>query len=409
MRTAYRCRAYPDDVQQQVLARTFGCVRVAWNQTLAARRRLWAAEGKSLSYAASDAALTALKKDPSLPFLSEVSSVPLQQALRHQHQAFGAFFAGRARYPRFKSRRSRQSAHYTRSAFSLRGGVLHLAKTSGPLRFVWSWPDVDLAGLNPTMVVISRDPDGRWYVTFAVDTDPPAPLLPTGRAVGVDLGVRDFAVTSDGQKIANPRHLERKARNLARHQRRLARCQAGSANRAKAKIKVARAYRKVRDARRDFLHRTSTQLARDHDVIVIEDLAVNNMVRNRHLARAIADCGWGEFRRQLGYKCQRYGRELVVIDRWYPSSKTCSACGHRLLGLSLATRAWTCPSCRARHDRDINAAKNILAAGLAAARGTPGDACGAGVRHSGTSRVRPAVKQEPQPARTGIPALQGRE
>jgi putative transposase len=339
MRTAYRCRAYPDAAQQQVLARTFGCVRVAWNQTLAERQRLWRAERRSLSYAASDAALTAMKNDPGLAFLREVSSVPLQQALRHQHQAFSAFFAGRARYPRFKSRRGRQSAHYTRSAFSLRGGMLRIAKTCGPLRFVWSWPDIDLAGLNPTMVVVARDPDGRWYVTFAVDRDPPAPLPPAGRAVGVDLGVRDFAVTSDGQKIANPRHLARKARSLARYQRRLARCQRGSANRTKARAKAARAHRRARDARRDFLHRTSTRLARDHDLIVIEDLAVRNMLQNRRLARAIADCGWAEFRRQLAYKCHRYGRHLVVIDRWYPSSKTCSACRHRLGALSLATRA----------------------------------------------------------------------
>jgi putative transposase len=403
MRTAYRCPAYPDQAQQQVLARTFGCVRVVWNQTLAERRRLWHAEGRSLSYAASDAALTAMKKDPDLAFLREVSSVPLQQALRHQHQAFGAFFAGRARHPRFKSRRSRQAAHYTRSAFSMRGGVLRIAKTSRPVRFAWSWPDVDPARLDPTMVVVSRDPDGRWYVTFAADRDPPAPLRPARRAVGVDLGVRDFAVTSGGQRIANPRHLERKARNLARYQRRMARCQRGSANRAKARAKAARAHRK------DFLHRTSARLARGNDMIVIEDLAIGNMVKNRRLARVIADCGWGESRRQLACKCRRYGRELVVIDRWYPSSKTCSACGHLLAELSLATRAWTCPSCRARHDRDINAATNILAAGLAAARGCPGDACGAGVRHSRTSRVQPAVKQEPQPARAGIPVLQGVE
>jgi putative transposase len=142
---------------------------------------------------------------------------------------------------------------------------------------------------------------------------------------------------------------------------------------------------------------------------VIEDLAVNNMIRNRHLARAISACGWGEFRRQLEYKCERYGRHLVVIDRWYPSSKTCSACGHLLADLSLSTRNWKCPSCGTRHDRDINAAKNILAAGLAVARGYAGNACGAGVRHSGSSRMRSAAKQEPRPARAGIPVLQGGE
>jgi len=406
---AYRCRAYPDHAQQAVLNRTFGCVRVVWNCTLAARQVRWHLQGKTASYAESDRALTAMKKDPHHAFLNEVSSVPLQQALRHQHKAFGAFFAGRARYPRFKSRRSRQCAHYTRSAFTMRGGQLRLAKMAAPVRFVWSWPDADVGTLNPAMVIVSREPDGRWYVTFTVDAAAPVPLEDTGHAIGIDLGVTDFATTSDGNKIANPRHLERKARRLARYQRRMARCQKGSANRRKAAAKVARAHRKVRNARSDFLHRASTSLVRRHDVIVIEDLNVSGMVRNRHLARAISDCGWGEFRRQLEYKCERAGRELVVIDRWYPSSKTCSACGHLLAGLSLSTRHWTCPRCRTRHDRDINAAKNILAAGRAVARAIQGDACGADVRHSGSSRVQSAVKQEPRPARAGIPVLQGGE
>ncbi len=409
MRTAYKCRAYPDEAQRQVLSRTFGCVRLVWNRTLAARHARWCHERTGTSYAQTDRALTEMKKDPDLAFLNEVSSVPLQQALRHQHKAFSAFFARRARYPRFKSRCSRQSAHYTRSAFSLRGGELRLAKTDAPLRFVWSWPEADLTGLDPAMVIVSREPDGRWYVTFTTDAPGPEPLPAAGYAAGVDLGVKDFAVTSGGERIVNPRHLERKARRLARYQRRLARCHRGSANRAKAAAKVARAHRKVRDARRDFLHRASTRLVRSADTIVIEDLNVSGMVRNRHLARAISDCGWGEFRRQLAYKCERTGRELVVIDRWYPSSKTCSACGYRLAELSLSTRHWTCPSCRSRHDRDINAAKNILAAGLAVARGSPGDACGADVRHSGSSRVRSAVKQEPWPVTAGIPVLQGGE
>ncbi len=309
-----------------MLARTFGCVRVVWNQTLAARRARYAAEGTGTSYAQTDRALTQLKKDPELAFLNEVSSVPLQQALRHQHKAFSAFFGGQARYPRFKSRRGCQSAHYTRRAFTLRGGELRLAKMAVPVRFVWSWPDVDITGLDPAMVIVSRESDGRWYLTFTIDTGPPGPLEQTGRAVGVDLGVRDFAVTSDGAKIASPRHLERKARSLARYQQRLARCQQGSANRAKAAAK-----------------------------------------------------------------------------------ETCSACAHLLAKLSLGTRRWTCPACGARHDRDVNATKNIPAAGRAVAPGSPGDACGAGVRHSGSSRVRPAVKQEPRPVTAGIPVLQGGE
>ncbi|NUW30186.1 IS200/IS605 family element transposase accessory protein TnpB [Nonomuraea sp. SMC257] len=204
---------------------------------------------------------------------------------------------------------------------------------------------------------------------------------------------------SDELEIINPRHLAKREHNLARYQRRMARRQRGSANRAKAKAKVARAHRKVRSSRTDFLHRTSARLVRDHDVIVIEDLAVKNMVRNRKLAKAISDSGWGAFRRMLEYKAAKNGRHLIVIDRWYPSSKTCSACGHLLAELSLSTRTWQCQSCGTRHDRDINAAKNILAAGLAVS------ACGGDVRHSGSSRVQSPVKQESQPVMAGIPRL----
>jgi len=265
-----------------------------------------------------------------------VSSVPLQQALRHQQVAFSNFFAGRARYPRYKSRTGRQSAEYTRSGFRYRDGKLFLAKTDTPLAFTWSWPNVDPASIDPTTVTVSKDPCGRWYVSFAVDVADPAPLPATS---AVDLGIKDFAVTSDGEKIPNPRRLARRERNLARYQRRMARKVKGSANRAKARAKVARAHRKIRTSRADFLHRASAR----------------------------------------------------------------SACGHLLADLSLKTRTWQCPSCGTRHDRDINAAKNILAAGLAVT------ARGADVRHSGFSRVQSAVKQEPRPATAGIPVHQGGE
>ena len=264
-------------------------------------------------------------------------------------------------------------------------------------------------------MTVSREPDGRWYVSFAVETAEPPPLPEGGRATGVDLGIKDFAVTSDGEKIANPRHLQRRARGLAR-------CQKGSQIRAKARAKVARAHRKVRAARSDFLHKTSTRLVRENDVIAVEDLNVTGMTRRpkrrpggnggwEHngaaaksgLNRSLGGVAFGEFRRQLEYKCERYGRTLIAIDRWYPSSKPCSACGHLLAKLSLSTRHWQCPSCGTRHDRDVNAAKNILAAGLAVS------ACGADVRPPGTSRVRSAVKQEPRRATAGIPVHQDRE
>jgi putative transposase len=407
MRTAYRCRVYPDADQQAMLNRTFGCVRVVWNRTLAARQARYTAERKSTSHAETDRALTAMKRDPELAWLNEVSSVALQQTLRHQHAAFGAFFAGRSRYPRFKSRRGRQSATYTRSAFRMHGAALHLAKMSVPLKVVWTWPDTDLAELNPTSVTVARDPAGRWFVTFHAEVPDPAPL-PAADGVGVDVGLHHFATLSTGQKIDHPRHWERHEKRLRRYQRRLARCQKGSANRQKARVKVARAHARIADARRDFLHKASTGLVAAHGVIAVEDLAVRNMVRNRRLARAISCSGWAQLRAMLEYKAERYGRHLVAVDRWYPSSKTCSSGGFLLAELSLATRAWPCPPCGTRHDRDINAAKNILAAGLAAAA-DGGDACGADVRHGEATPVQSAVKQEPARATARIPVLQGGE
>ena len=399
MRMAYRCRAYPSPGQQATLARTFGCVRVVWNRTLAARHERYATEGEGTSYAETDRALTAMKRQPEWAFLNEVSSVPLQQALRHQHRAFQAFFAQRARYPRFKSYRGRQAATYTRSAFCMRGGVLRLAKMSEPIPFVWTWPRADVASLDPASVTVTRDPARRWFVTFHVDVPDPVPLPAAGQDMGIDLGLTDLAVLSTGEKISHPRDWERHERNLKRWQRRLARCQKGSRNRAKRRVKVARAHARVADARRDFLHKLSTQIIRSNDVIAVEDLAVRNMVRNRSLARAISCTGWAELRAMLEYKAQRAGRTVVVVDRWHPSSKTCSACGHLLAALTLSTRVWQCPACGTRHDRDINAAKNILAAGLAVT------ACGADVRHSETTPMRSAAKQENLGATPGIPVL----
>ncbi|MEV0807583.1 RNA-guided endonuclease TnpB family protein [Micromonospora sp. NPDC050200] len=410
MRTAYKCRAYPTSEQVSVLNRTFGCVRVVWNRTLAARHARYHAEGKSTSYAETDRALTEMKRLPELTFLNEVSSVPLQQTLRHQHTAMTAFFAKRARYPPYKSRHGRQCASYTRSAFRMRDGQLSLGKTPGTLRVVWSWPDVDVTALDPSTVTVSRDPDGRWYVTFAVAVDAPDGPEPAGQVVGVDVGLTDFAVlsqpvpglTDDEGRIAHPKHMEGRERRLKRYQRMMARKRQGSANRAKARQKVARAHSRVRDARRDFLHRTSTALVRRFDAIAVEDLAVANMVRNRSLAKAISRTGWAEFRTLLAYKAHRDGRHLAVVDRWYPSSKTCSACGHLLATLSLGTRHWTCPSCGTRHDRDVNAAKNlVVAAGLAETR----NACGADVRHEGQPSVQSAMNQEPSRMTGGIPRL----
>jgi putative transposase len=307
--------------------------------------------------------LTEWKKLPELAFLNMVSPVPLQQALRHQRAAMRALFARRARYPRFKSRNAHRSASFTRSAFPLKCGALWLAKTTEPLAYVWSWTDVDPAGLDPSMVTVCRDSDGRWFVTFAVDVAAPTPAAPTGRDVGVDLGLKDFAVLCTGERIPNPRHMDRYERRLKRYRRILARKQRGSNDRRKARIEVARAH-------------------------------------NRRLAKSISRAGWPEFRQILAYKAARAGRTLSVADRWYASSKICSTCGHRLATLSLSSRAWQCPACGARHGRDVNAAKNILAAaGLAEAQ----NARGADVRPIGATLWQSAAKQETPRATVGVP------
>ncbi len=321
--------------------------------------------------------------------MAEVSSVPLQQTLRHLQSAFSAFFEKRAKYPRFKSRKtSRSSAEYTRSGFKYRDGRLYLAKIPEPLHIVWSRSLPE--GAVPSTVTVSRDSADRWFVSIRVGTAVDH-NEPTGGAVGVDAGITSLLTLSTGEKIPNPRHSDREGRRLAMAQRELARKKKGSKNRDKARLKVARVLGRAADRRRDYLHKVTTRLVRENQTVVIEDLPASNLVRNRKLVRAIVDASWSEMRSMLEYKCAWYGRELIVIDRWFPSSKTCSACGRIADSLPLYVREWACGACGVRHDRDVNAARNILAAGLAVS------ACGAGVRprRETPSRVgRPAKKQE---------------
>ncbi|MFD0905422.1 RNA-guided endonuclease InsQ/TnpB family protein [Actinomadura sediminis] len=395
VKRAFRYRFYPTGEQAAELLRTFGCVRLVYNRALEERTRAWYGEQRRVTYAESSAALTAWKKTGELAFLNEVSSVPLQQALRHLQTAFTNFFAGRARYPRFKSRKkSRQSAEYTRSAFKCRDGELTLAKMPGALDIVWSRPLP--AGSEPSTVTVSRDAAGRWFVSILCEDRVTGPA-PAERAVGVDAGLTSLVTLSTGEKVANPRYERRDRRRLARAQKDLARKVKGSANRDKARRKVARIHARIADRRRDHLHKLSTRLVHENQVVVIEDLGVRNMVKNRSLARAISDVAWRELRSMLECKAGWYGRELVVIDRWFPSSKLCSECGTVAGELPLGAREWRC-RCGAVHDRDVNAARNLLAAGLAVS------ACGDGVRpQRESSRTgRSSVKQETQRSTAGL-------
>lgn len=371
VKRAYKYRFYPLPEQSAELSRTFGCGRKVYNMALAARAEAWCQRSERVTYVQTSAMLTRWKTDPDLAFLSDVSSVPLQQALRHLQGAFEAFWGKRARYPRFKSRkRSHQSAEYTRSAFRFRDRQLTLAKMPGPLDIRWSRPMPEDA--KPSTVTVSRDSAGRWFVSLLcecyLDSYPAAEAV-----VGVDAGLRSIVALSTGDKIANPRHEQAERVRLTRAQRTLSRKAKGSANREKARVKVARVHARIADRRTDFLHKLTTRLVRDNQAVVIEDLSVRNMARNHSLARAISDAAWGQLRSMLEYKCGWYGRDLVVIDRWYPSSRACSACGCMVPSLPLNVREWTC-HCGVSHDRDVNAARNIRAAGLAVL------ACGAGVR-----------------------------
>ncbi|QWB25748.1 MULTISPECIES: RNA-guided endonuclease TnpB family protein [Streptomyces] len=398
VKRAFKYRFYPTDEQTAELSRTFGCVRLVYNKALEERTQAWYGEQRRISYVQSSAALTEWKKSEELAFLSEVSSVPLQQALRHLQAAFGNFFAKRAKYPRYKSRKkSRGSAEYTRSAFKWRDGQLTLAKMTEPLDIHWSRPLPE--GAEPTTVTVSRDSAGRWFVSMLVeDTIASAPA--TTAAIGLDAGITSLVTLSTGEKITNPKHERRDRVRLAKAQRELSRKTKGSANREKARRRVARIHARIADRRRDFLHKLTTRLVRENQTVVIEDLTVRNLLKNGKLARAISDAAWTDLRMMLEYKCAWYGRELVVIDRWFPSSKLCGTCGTVREKLPLNVREWTC-DCGTVHDRDVNAARNILAAGLAAS------ACGDGVRpQRESSRTgRSSVKQETRRATAGISRL----
>ncbi|WP_408057128.1 RNA-guided endonuclease InsQ/TnpB family protein [Streptomyces bobili] len=388
MKRAFRYRFYPSDAQAAELSRTFGCVRKVYNLALAARTQAWARQVR-VNYNETSAMLTDWKKTEELAYLNDVSSVPLQQALRHLQVAFTNFFAKRARYPRFKSRKkSRRSAEYTTSAFRFRDGNLTLAKMAEPLDIVWSRPLPE--GAVPSTVTVSQDAAGRGYVSLLCEDPSVQPLPATDAAIGIDAGLDHLLTLSTGEKISNPRHERRDRARLAHAQRRLARKAKGDgANRAKARLKVARVYARIADRRRDHLHKLTTRLVRENQTIVIEDLAVGNMVKNAGLARAISDAAWSQLRGMLEYKAQWYGREVIAVDRWFPSSKLCSACGSLQQKMPLHVRTWTC-DCGTTHDRDVNAAKNILAVGLTAS------VCGAGVRpQRKTPGGHSATKQKP--------------
>ncbi|EFA22170.1 transposase, IS605 OrfB family [Bifidobacterium gallicum DSM 20093 = LMG 11596] len=392
---AYRFRFYPTPGQENLLRRTLGCVRLVYNKALALRSETWTREQRNVSYRDTGKALTGWKKSEGLAFLNDVSCVPLQQALRHLQTAYSNFFNHTGDFPAFKRKAHGGSATFTRYAFTWDGCKRHLklAKMKEPLRVIWS-RTLPVKAV-PSSVTISLDAAGRWHVGILVE-EHVKPIPRTDTRIGVDMGVDSFAALSDGEKIPNPRFRKRNAKRLGKAQRNLARKQKGSRNYEKARLKVARIQAQGADRRKDFLHKLSTRIIRENQTVVLEDLAVRNMCRKaapkedrahpgrylpngraakRGLNRSITDAGWRMFRTMLEYKAAWYGRQLIVIDRWYPSSQICSHCGKNNGKKPLNVRAWTCPYCHTTHDRDVNAAKNILAAGLAV------NVCGDGRKH----------------------------
>ena len=383
---AYRFRFYPTPEQENLLRRTLGCVRLVYNKALAARTQAWYENKKRVSYPQTSKMLTGWKKEEELDFLNEVSSVPLQQGLRHLQTAFTNFFAGRTKYPNFKKKRNGGSAEFTKAAFNFKEGEVYIAKCKEPLPIRWSRQLPK--NCKPSTITVKLDPSGRWFVSLRIDDPTNHKLKPAGKKVGIDLGISSLFTTSDGVKVSNPRHFDKLYKKLRLAQKSLSRKTKGSKNREKARVKVARIQARITDSRRDHTHKLTTQLIRENQTIVVEGLAVKNMVKNPKLARAISDANWGELVRQLTYKAEWYGRELIKIDRWFPSSKRCSNCGYIAEKMTLNIREWNCPKCGVCHDRDINASVNILAAGLAVS------VCGASVRPEQRKSVKATAKKQ---------------
>jgi putative transposase len=380
MQVRYRYRLYPAPGQRQALARAFGCARVVYNDCLRLRDACHATGEKISDTEVQRHVITLAKLNPEREWLAEVASVALVQACQDARRAYGNWFDSlkgrrkgpKIRHPKPRRKHGRQSIRLTRNGFALRGERLYVAKV-GELKVEWSrsLPSV------PSSVTVIREPDGRYYASFVVER-PTMPLPACDREIGIDLGLNSLIVTSDGEVIPNRRFLRKAGRRLRRAQRVLSRRQKGSANRARARHRVAVLHRKVRETRLDHAHKTALRLVRDNQAVYAEDLAVSGLIRTR-LARSVSDAGWSQLIRVIEEKAAQYGRSFARIGRFEPTSQVCSACGVKDGPKSLHVGEWACSACGTVHDRDVNAARNILAAGRAD-KSYASYGCGAGVR-----------------------------
>jgi putative transposase len=365
MNKSYKYRFYPNQAQAEMLAKTFGCVRFVYNHILDWRSKEYTNNQVKINYVASAKKLTEIKQK--YDWLYDVSNVALQQTLRHQDLAFSNFFAKRAKYPSFKKKSKYQSFRLTTSGFRIKDNKFYIAKSKEPL-------NVKLHRKyqgEVTSVTISKDSANRYFISLCCEHD--IKQLPKNdKSIGLDVGLTHFVATSDNIKVKAPKATIKYQKKLARLSKRLSKKQKGSKNRNKARFKVAKLHNKIKDTRKDFLHKLSTDIIKNHDNIVIEDLNIAGLIKNRKLSKHIADASWSEFTRQLEYKAFWYSRNLIKINRFFPSSQICSHCGHREGKKALNIRIWTCQSCNTQLDRDINASINILNAGLAELKNTVG-------------------------------------
>lgn len=386
---AYKYRIYPNKLQRQALSQTFGCVRYVYNWALEKKQSAYKENGESIPISQLSKELTFLRHQKDTIWLNGVSRIPLTEALRNLNRAYTNFFKRRGGKPKFKSKYAKQSAYYRHNDIKITGRGIKFQKIDGDIKVRWHRPLPEDCEIRSA--VVSKDKMGRYFVSISI-IETIAQLEPIKTKIGIDLGLTHFAITSNGNKTINLRIFESLQKKLRRAQRVFDRRKKGSKNRAKAKLRVDKIYAKIVDKRRDFQHKLSKAFIDENQAIGVEKLRIQNMMKNKRLAKAIGDVSWGEFIRMLEYKGKWYGRDVVPLDTFFPSSKTCSTCGHKVDDMPLSIRQWTCPECYTKHDRDINAAINIRnnTVGM-----TEIDACGV--------HVRPAITEAKHDEARNIP------